>query len=286
MNSLLNKKIFEKNIFIRFAFFCLTLYICALLFNLFYNQLHLVIGGANGVAIIANEIFGISTSNVVIIVYIITLLFSFIFLGFKKSISLVLCTILYPLFVKLTSNITDYIHIDYSDPLLICIVAGVINGAMNGIIYKIGFNPGGLSVIAEIIYKYFHISVSKANFYISAAIILISGYYFGVDRIMYAIIVMYIITLVTDKVLLGISSNKYVYIVTDSEDKIEAFITKELGHGVTKLSCETGFNLRKKYVLTCSIPTSEYTLFKEGISLIDENAFMVVTDTYQSSGGL
>lgn len=286
MNLLLNKKIFEKNIFIRFALFCFALYVTSILFNLFYNPLHLVIGGASGFAIVVHEVFNISTSNVVTIVYVTTLILSFIFLDFKKSLSLILCTIIYPLFVNLTSNITDFIQIDYSDPLLICIVAGVLNGAMNGIIYKIGFNPGGFSVVAEIIYKYFHVSVSKANFYISAIIILMGGYYFGVDRIMYAIIVMYITTLVTDKVLLGISSNKYVYIVTDSEDKIEAFITKELGHGVTKLSCETGFNLRKKYVLTCSIPTSEYTLFKEGISLIDEHAFMVVTDTYQSSGGL
>lgn len=286
MSSFLDKKVLGKNIFFRFAIFCLALYALAVIFNLFYAPLNLVVGGANGVAIIVHEVFGVSTSLVVTIVYITTLILSFIFLDIKKSLSLILCTILYPLFVNLTSNVTQVISFDYTDPLLICVIAGVFNGIVNGIIYKIGFNPGGLNVIAEVIYKYFHISVSHVNFYMSTAIILLGGYYFGVDKIMYAIIVMYIVTIMTDKVLLGISSNKYIYVMTSHEDEVEAFVTKHLGHGVTKLACETGFKLQKKYVLVCSIPTKEYTIFKEGVSIIDKNAFMVVTDVYQAGGGL
>lgn len=282
----LNKKVLEKNVFFRFAVFCLALYIQAIIFNLFYNPLNLVVGGSSGVALILHEAFGISIDVVITGVYVFTLLLSFIFLDFEKSVSLILCTIIYPFFVSITGNFTNVIQIDYSDIILICVFAGFLNGMMNGIIYKIGFNPGGLSVIAHIIYKYFHISVSKVNFYISAVIILIGGYYFGVDRILYAIIVMYITTVMTDKVLLGISRNKYIYIVTSKEDEMEAFITKILKHGVTKLSCETGFSLKRKYVLMCSIPTKEYTVFKEAISLIDKDAFMVVTDVYQSSGGM
>ena len=35
----------------------------------------------------------------------------------------------------------------------------------------------------------------------------------------------------------------------------------------------------------CIIPTKEYYVFKEGIKMIDENAFFVVTDAYEVSGG-
>lgn len=282
----LNKKVLQKNLFFRFAVFCLALYISAVIFNLFYAPLNLVVGGASGVALILHEVCGISTDLVVTGVYVLTLILSFIFLDFEKFVSLILCTIIYPFFVSITGDITNFIQIDYNDTLLICVFAGFLNGMMNGIIYKIGFNPGGLSVIAQIIYKYFRISVSKVNLYMSCIIILIGGYYFGVDNILYAIIVMYITTLMTDKVLLGISGNKNVYIVTSKETEVESFVTKNLNHGVTKLSCETGFNLTKKYVLMCSIPTKEYAIFKEGISLIDKDAFMVVTDVYQSLGGM
>lgn len=280
------KKIQEKNLFFRFSIFCLALYITAIIFNLFYIPTNIAAGGASGLSIIIHEMTGINQGNMVTIIYVITLILSFIFLDLEKSISLVLCTIIYPFFVKMTGNITDFIKIDYSDMTTICIIAGFLNGIMNGLIYRIGFNPGGLSVIAQIIYKYFKISISKVNLFMSFIIVLMGGYYFGVNHILYAIIVMYITALMTDKVLLGISKNKYVYIVTEEEDRIHEFITKNLKHGVTKIACETGFMRQKKYTLMTSIPTRDYTVLKEGIHLIDKNAFMVATDAYQSHGGI
>lgn len=280
------KTIREKNLFFRFSIFCLALYITAVIYNLFYVPTNMTAGGASGLSIVIHEMIGIDQENLVTIIYIITLILSFIFLDLEKSISLVLCTIIYPFFVHVTGNITDFIKIDYSDITTICIVSGVLNGMMNGIIYRIGFNPGGLSVIAQIIYEYFKVSISKVNLIMSSIIVVMGGYYFGLNNILYAIIVMYITALMTDKVLLGISKNKYIYIVTTEEDKIHDFITKELKHGVTKLSCETGFMAHKKYTLMTSIPTSDYTILKEGIHLIDKNAFLVATDAYEVSGGI
>lgn len=280
------KKVNAKNFFFRFSIFCLAQYITAVIFNLFYVPTNITAGGAGGLSIVIHEFTGIDQGNLVTIIYVITLILSFIFLDLEKSISLLLATLVYPFFVKVTGNVTDFIKLDYTDITTICIISGFLNGVMNGIIYKIGFNPGGLSVIAQIVYKYFRISISKTNLFMSSIIVLIGGYYFGINNILYAIIVMYITALITDKVLLGISKNKHIYIMTSEEDKVHEFITKELKHGVTKLSCETGFMEHKKYVLMTSIPTSDYTMLKEGIKLIDEKAFLVATDAYQSHGGM
>ena len=280
------KKIREKNLLFRFSIFCLALYVTAIIFNLFYVPTNITAGGASGLSIVLHQITGIGQGNLVTIIYVITLILSFIFLDLEKSFSLLLCTIIYPFFVNVTGNITDFIKIDYSDITMICIISGVLNGMMNGIIYRIGFNPGGLSVISQIMYKYFRISVSKTTLFMSSLIVIMGGYYFGVNHILYAIIVMYITAFMTDKVLLGISKNKYVYIVTSKEDSVDKFITKTLKHGVTKLECETGFMKHKKYVIMTSIPTRDYTVLKEGIKLIDKNAFLVATDAYQSYGGI
>ena len=280
------KVIKGKNLLFRVAILCLATYISAIVFNLFFVPINMTAGGSSGLSIIIHEITGIDQSNLVIIIYIITLVLSFIFLDLEKSISIILSTVIYPFFVKMTGNITSIIQIDYSDMTTICIISGILNGVASGLIYKIGFNPGGLSVIAQIMYKYFKVSISKVNLFMSLIIVLLGGYYFGVNHILYAIIVMYITALMTDRVLLGISKNKYVYIVTSEEDKVHEFITENLKHGVTKLACETGFMERKKYVLMTSIPTREYTILKKGIHLIDEKAFLVTTDAYQSYGGM
>ena len=284
--SFLNYKLEEKNLFIRIIIYFVVMFLLALNFNLFYSELNLVIGGAGGVALIVREITNIDTSITVLIVYIIILILNFIFLDFEKSVSLIICTILYPLFLSLTSNITDIIVLNYSDKLMICVVAGICEGFLTGIIYKLGFNPGGVSVISQIIAKYFKKSVSKVNFTISAIIILAGGYFFGVSMILYAIIVVYTVSILVDKVLLGISSSKYVLIVTSKEKEIEDFIMNELHHGITKISCETGFSLIKKYVISCSVPTKDYYALKEGIKFIDSSAFITVTDTYETKGGI
>lgn len=286
MASNLIKKIREKNLLFRFAVFCLALYISAVTFNLLFVPVNMAAGGASGLSVVIHEATGIEQGNLVTMIYIATLILSFIFLDLEKSVSLLLCTLIYPLLVKLTGNITDFIKLDYSDMTLISILGGVMNGFSNGLCYRIGFNPGGLSVIAQIIYKYFKISVSKVNLVMSIFIVLAGGYYYGVNHILYAIIVMYLTALLTDKVLLGISKNKYVYIVTSEEDRVHEFITKTMKHGVTKLACETGFMGHKKYTLMTSIPTRDYTVLKEGIHLIDQKAFLVATDAYQSHGGM
>lgn len=278
------KMIKGKNLLFRFSILCLATYISAIVFNLFFVPTNMTAGGTSGLSIVIHQITGMNQGNLVTIIYIITLVLSFIFLDLGKSISIVLSTIIYPLFVKMTGNITDFIQLDYSDMTTICIISGILNGVTSGLIYRIGFNPGGLSVIAQIIYKYFKISISKVNLFMSFVIVLMGGYYFGINHILYAIIVMYITAFMTDKVLLGISKNKCVYIVTSEEDRVYEFIAKSLKHGVTKLTCETGFMSRKKYVLMTSIPTRDYTVLKEGVHLIDENAFLVATDAYQSYG--
>lgn len=280
------KKIKNKNIILRFLVFSLALYLFALVFNLLLMPANIVSGGTNGLAILIHEIFKIDSSLIVTIIYITMLFLSFVFLDIESTLSLIATTILYPLFVNLTANISNFIVIDYSNMILISIFAGILNGIISGIILKIGFNPGGLIVIAQIIYKYFRISVSKSNTIISFIIVILAGYFIGLNSILYAIIVIYLTNIFTDKMLLGISDNKLFYIITDKESEVKAFIMRYLTHGVTLINCEAAYTKTKKHALMCAIPTKQYYILKEGIKEIDEQAFFVVTDAYQVLGGI
>jgi uncharacterized membrane-anchored protein YitT (DUF2179 family) len=97
---------------------------------------------------------------------------------------------------------------------------------------------------------------------------------------------MYIISIITDRVILGISKSKAFYIITEHETEIKKFITQNLSHGITVLEARGGYTGNMQKVIMCIIPTKEYYLFKEGIEMIDKNAFFIVTDAYEVSGGL
>ena len=52
--------------------------------------------------------------------------------------------------------------------------------------YKVGFSNGGLNIISQIIYKYFHISLAKTTMVINFIVVLIGGAYFGFNMMLYA----------------------------------------------------------------------------------------------------
>ena len=70
-----------------------------------------------------------------------------------------------------------------------------------------------------------------------------------------------------------------------AEEEVKKFILKHLSHGVTILDAKGGFTGQNQKVIMCIIPTKEYFIAKEGIHEIDSNAFFVVTDAYEVSGG-
>ena len=87
-----------------------------------------------------------------------------------------------------------------------------------------------------------------------------------------------------DKVLLGISKNKAFYIVTTKPEEISEFIINNLGHDTTNFDVKGGFLEKKKNVILTVIPTRDYYKVKEAISMIDETAFFVATDSYEVKG--
>ena len=102
---------------------------------------------------------------------------------------------------------------------------------------------------------------------------------------MYAIIILYINSIVIDKVMLGISKKKALYIFTDEEEKMKKFILEELHHSATIFDVKGGFLEKKRHVLLTVVPTSEYFIVTEGLRLIDENVFFIASDAYETQGG-
>lgn len=257
----------------------------AVAFNLFLLPNNVVFGGVSGLSIIVKEIIPINPSTFIMICSLLLLIVSFLVLGKEKTKGSVVGSILFPIFVDLTANINNYIGLDTSNLLLSVIFGGVIYGFGAGLVFKAGFTTGGTDIINQIISKYAHVSMGNAMLMSDGLIVLIGVFFFGVNKFMYAIIVIYIIGLMTDKVLLGISNSKAFYIITNEDKRIRNYILNELHHGVTIFNVRGGYTLEKDEVILCVVPTREYYRLKEGIHEIDPDAFFVVTDAYEVMGG-
>ncbi len=278
------KKIRKKKLVTRYFWLITALFFSAFSFNLLFLPTKLVSGGTSGISIITEYLFEWSPSIVILIISVALLLFSFIFLGFEKTSGTVVATLVYPYFVSLTSNLADYIHLDTSDLILVAIFGGLISGITSGIMFKTGFSSGGLNIISQILYKYYHISISKSNFVLNALVVLAGGAYFGWTMVMYAAIVLYINSLMIDKVLLGVSQNKAFYIITEEDAAVKEFVIDKLHHSITAFDVKGGYLEKKRQVLMAVVPTKEYFQLTQGIKMLDPEAFFIVCDAYQVEG--
>lgn len=273
----------KRSIIKRYVLFILGVFILAVSYNLFVLPNNLVYGGVSGIAVITKNI--IDPSLFILIANVFLLALSLLMLGREKTAGSILGILLFPLFVKITSNIGDIIVLKDGDLLLNVIFAGFLSGIAGGTILKNGFSTGGSDILTQIVSKMFKISLGKSYILVDGLIIIIGGIYLGFVNSMYALVLLYIYSIMTDKIVLGISNNKAFYIITDKEDEVKSYILDNLNHGVTIIKAKGGYEGHKTNVLLCVVPARHYFKLKEGISLIDEQAFFVVTDAYEVKGG-
>lgn len=269
----------------RYMELIIALTISAFLFNILIEPSNIACGGIAGVAIILKHVYNWDSSITIFLIAMILLVFSFMYLGKERTKGTIVASVSYPLLVELTSYLTKYIVINMDDMLLISIFIGVIGGFANGMIYKTGFSNGGFQIISQILYKYFKIKLSLSTFVINTIIVIIGGYYFGVTMVMYAIIILFIQSIIIDRVILGVSKNKAIYIVTSKGEKVKDFIINQMNHSITIFGVKGAFLERRREVLLTVIPTREYFVVTESIKLLDPDVFFVVNDAYEVKGG-
>lgn len=257
----------------------------AITFNLLIYPLKIVIGGSNGIAIMINQLFGMDTSLFIQLFYFAALLLGVIVLGFKQAKDMILGTILYPVFIYLFANITEYVILNYDDKLLMFFMSGILLGIGNGLIFKNGYICGGTDVIKRILNYKLKISMGTAGFIIDGIIVVLGSFIFGITNVFYAIIILYISSRVTDKIILGISSKKIFYIMTSMPNEVRECISKKLKCGVTELEAIGGYTINKNHILMCVISTKDYIKLEQSINKIDSEAFFVITDSYHMHNG-
>lgn len=278
------KTIYSKGRVKRYIGFVFGVFLVAIAYNLFMVPSE-VVYGLGGIGIILKKLFGIDPAATIMVGSILLLILSFAMFGKEKTANSVVGSLLYPVFVKFTEDIGTYIQLGDAEPLIIVVFGAVLSGFGLGIIFKTGFTTGGTDILNQIVAKYGKTSMGNAMFMTDGLIVTSGVFVFGWTRVMYSVISLYIISVLTDKVILGISKSKAFYIITDHETEVKKFILSHLSHGVTVLDARGGFTGNRQKVIMCIIPTKEYFVAKEGIHTIDLDAFFVVTDAYEVSGG-
>lgn len=274
----------KKNALKRYLMLLSGCLIVAFAFNLFFLRYDIVCFGVSGISIVLAK-FGVNPAMFIMGANIFLLIISYFFLGVEDVKNQLVGAIIYPIFVSLTAKITDLIDFGNIEFIIIAVMGGVIAGVGYGLIYKSGFSTGGTDVIGNLICKYSKISMGNAMMFVNISIIAIGKIVFPWKIVMYAIVVAYLISVATDRILLGISNSKAFYIVVDKEKEefVREFLASLPGVGSTVIDASGGYSNDRQTLILAVVPTKMYFIIKEGLSEIDRNIFYLVCDSYEVS---
>jgi len=273
----------NKEKYLRYFYFIIGIIIVSISYNSFVLPSNIVYG-VGGIGVILKKIYNIDPFITIFISSFLLLILSFILIGKEKTMNSFVGSLLFPIVVKLTENI-HLIDASEVDLIVIVLFGAVITGFGMGLVFKSGFTTGGTDILNQIVSKYFSMSLGNAMFFTDGMIVLIGAFVFGVETILYSIISLYLLSVLTDKVVMGISNSKAFYIITENETTVKKYLIYNMKHNVTVLEGSGGFTGNRKKLLMCIVPTREYFKIKAEIAKIDKNAFFVVTDAYEVSGG-
>ena len=272
----------QKDLVKRYCLLALGCFVVALAFNVFFKQYGIVCFGVSGLSIVLSK-FGIPNSLFILVSNIFLLILSYFTLGWKKTRNAIVGSLLFPIFVWMTEFLVPYIKFSDVEMLVIAIFGGVLSGIGYGLIYKTNFNTGGTDIICEIVSKYTKVSLGKAM-WISDGLVVLSGLLVSsFEIVLYGFLVLYLISFMTDRVVLGISQSKAFYIVTDHQEEVRQFLLSITDGGVTLINARGGFSNNKETLLLGVVPTRQYFIVKEGLREIDKDIFFLACDAYEVS---
>lgn len=259
--------------------------IVSLAFNIFFVPNNFISSGLGGISLILSHYVNITPASVIFFGNMIFIGMSILTLGMEKTSKYIVGSLLFTVMVYLTEDINTVLHIEFDNIILYVIASGVCYGIGEGLAYKAGYSSGGTSILALIISNYIKKPVGSVSQVIGSIIILMGGFTFGLTNVMYSIIIVYISTLIINKITIGISNSKMFLIYTSKEIEVVDYILNTFHNGVTKIDSKGVFTNKKKNLLMCVVPSEKYMMLISAIKDIDSGAFINVSDCYEVYGG-
>lgn len=171
------------------------------------------------------------------------------------------------------------------DIFLAALYGGILQGVGIGLVFLGGGTTGGTDLLAAIIQKYMkHYSIAQVMQFVDGAVVVAGMYVFGVERALYAIIAVYLVTKVSDGIIAGLKFSKAVYIITDKPDEVSRMVMEDIDRGITGIRAKGMYSGNDKLMLFCVVGKKELVHLKEMIDEIDPKAFVVVGDAREVHG--
>lgn len=254
--------------------------------NLSFDPLGLVCGGVTGLAIVIKYVTEFLVEGGVPI-WLTNLLFNlplFVTAFFMKGARYIAKT----LFATLSLSLFLYLVPTYplfDDYVLGTLFGGVVSGIGIGLVFARMATTGGTDLLGALIHEKFkHVTIPQMLAVIDGVIVALGAVVFGLENAMYAIVVVYMVSKISDGILEGLKFAKMAHIISDSAEEIAEVILQHVDRGVTGINVKGMYSKTDKKMLICVVTKKEMVELMDIVHKIDPNAFVIVNDVREVMG--
>ena len=231
-------------------------------------------GGVTGVAALIFYATGIPIGISYFSINTVLLLLSIKIFGFKFSLRTVLS-------VFILTGLLTYLQAVIQKPLvegelfMNAVLGGVVCGLGIGLVFTGKGSTGGTDIIALIINKYRNVSVGKGILFCDLLIISSSYMIFhSVEKIVYGIVVMGVMSYTIDAVLNSSRQSVQFFIFSEKFEEIADMINQQVHRGCTILNGTGWYTKNEVKVVVVMVRKSEAVTVFRLVKLIDPQAFI------------
>lgn len=284
-------------------------------FVFFINPYNIVPGGVYGASIVLHNLFpSIQVGTFGYMFDIPLLILSVVLLGAKLGTRTIAAAMITPLLMNIMSKLVYPTQeaLEQLDPtqllggcmnmtdhlMLTCIIGAAVIGIGTGIVIRNQATTGGSDIVGMLLQKYCHIRFSNAILLVDGTVVcfglVVIGFGIGTADDMtqpswhlslYSLISIFIISRVIAYIINGAKNDKLIFVISDKDLVIlHNYILKDLDRTATCIKSSGLYTGNDKEMLFLVISNKEVPGVKLKIKEADPDAFVVVTDAYDTFG--
>ncbi len=239
--------------------------------------------GTTGLALIANNLASIPLPTFIFLFNMGMLLVGWWILGRKFALTTVFSSLFYPIALSVLDSLLGDIQVT-EDIFLNLIFAGLGLGVSLGMVIRGGASTGGMDIPPLVLKKLFHIPVSASLWAFDFCIVLAQAMYHPFEDLLYAVLLLILISSSLNKVLLLGTSRTEVKLVSERSQEIRDAILSQVDRGVTILHGEGGYLHQPKEVILSIVSNHELPKIEQLARTIDPDCFMIVSQVTEVWG--
>lgn len=170
------------------------------------------------------------------------------------------------------------------DPMLQVIVAGVLQGMALAMVFAVGASTGGTDIITMAVKKKTGLEVGSITMVINFAVILLFISEVPMEKILYGMVLTYIMSRVMNSDMKAFGQRKEAWVVTEQVELVRHFIVEELHRGVTIFCGRGGYDGQPRQVMISLLSPRQALHLKNFLKEHDPSAFLRLSEASEVLG--